>query len=258
VDLQLAGRVALVAGSSRGIGKAIAEAFLREGCRTVITGRDAPSLEQTRREFQERYGNDRLLALGGDFTDAAVIQNGLAGVRDRWGHIDAVVANIGSGRGRPGWQADEADWQNLLQVNLWGSVRLVQASLPELVQQGSGSIVIISSITGIEATPAPLAYSAAKAALVNLAKNLARQLGTAGVRVNCVAPGNILFPGGSWEQHLAQRPAEVRRYIETEVALQRFGKPEEVADLVVFLCSDRASFITGACVVADGGQTRGV
>jgi 3-oxoacyl-[acyl-carrier protein] reductase len=110
----------------------------------------------------------------------------------------------------------------------------------------------------VESTPAPLPYSAAKAALINYAKNVSRLVGTNQVRVNCVAPGNILFPGGSWERHIEQRHDEVMNYIRTEVPLGRFGTPEEIADLVVFLSSDRASFITGACVIADGGQTRGI
>jgi len=109
---------------------------------------------------------------------------------------------------------------------------------------------------GLESTSAPLPYSAAKAALVNYGKNLARQVGPSNVRVNCVAPGNILFPGGSWDRHLSERRDEVLHLINVEVPLQRFGRPEEIADLIVFLSSDRAAFITGACIVADGGQTR--
>jgi 3-oxoacyl-[acyl-carrier protein] reductase len=101
-----------------------------------------------------------------------------------------------------------------------------------------------------------LPYSAAKAAVINYAKNLSVQVAPNGIRVNCVAPGNVLFPGGSWERHLEQRREEVMRFIEQEVPLQRFGQPDEIADLIVFLSSPRAAFITGACVRADGGQTR--
>ncbi len=119
-----------------------------------------------------------------------------------------------------------------------------------------GSIVLVASIVGLESTRAPLPYSAAKAAMVSYGKNLARQVGPFNVRVNSVAPGNILFPGGSWERHLAERRDEVLREIEAEVPLGRFGRAEEVADLIVFLSSDRAAFITGSCLVADGGQTR--
>jgi 3-oxoacyl-[acyl-carrier protein] reductase len=125
-----------------------------------------------------------------------------------------------------------------------------------MIRSRQGSIVLVASIVGLESTRAPLPYSAAKAALINYGKNLAWEVGPLNVRVNCVAPGNILFPGGSWERHLAERRDDVLREVDSEVPLQRFGRVEEVADLIVFLSSDRAAFITGSCVVADGGQTR--
>ena len=117
---------------------------------------------------------------------------------------------------------------------------------------------MVASIAGLESSSAPLPYSAAKAALLNYGKNLARQLGPFNVRVNSVAPGNILFPGGSWERHLAERRDEVLKLIEAEVPLRRFGRPDEIADLIVYLSSERAAFITGSCIIADGGQTRGM
>jgi 3-oxoacyl-[acyl-carrier protein] reductase len=255
VDLQLTDRVVLVAGSSRGIGKAVAATFLREGCRVAIAGREPGPLAEARDELEAAHAG-RVLAYPGDHTDPAVIRTTLQQLRERWGAPECVVANIGTGRGKPGWQIGEADWQPLFEANLWGSVRLVTEVLPGMVEARRGSVVFVASITGVESMPAPLPYSAAKAALLNYAKNLARQVGPHNVRVNCVAPGNILFPGGSWEKHLRARKDEVTRTIQTEVPLQRFGRPEEIADLVVFLSSDRAAFITGACVVADGGQTR--
>jgi 3-oxoacyl-[acyl-carrier protein] reductase len=234
VDLQLDGKVVLVAGSSRGIGLATARAFLAEGSRTVITGRDPDTLGRAR----------------------ADLESVLASIGGRWGPLDCVVANLGNGRGPGGWDPGEDDWRRLLDQNLTGAHRLVQAVLPSMTEAGRGSIVLVASIVGLESTPAPLPYSAAKAALVNYGKNLARQVGPLNIRVNSVAPGNILFSGGSWEKHLAERRDEVLRQIDAEVPLRRFGRPEEIADLIVFLSSDRAAFITGACVVADGGQTR--
>lgn len=258
MDLQLKGRVALVAGSSRGIGKAIARAFLAEGCRTVITARQSESLVQTKSEFEAEFGPEQVLACNGDLTQTETIQKILAQVQERWNRLDCLVANVGSGSGKGGWSLSESDWSGLFENNLWGSVRLLSEALKEMTHARRGSIVLIASITGIESTLAPLPYSAAKAALVNYSKNLARQVAQHNVRVNCVAPGNILFPGGSWEKHLAKRYEEVMRQITTEVPMQRFGRPEEIADLVVFLSSDRASFITGDCIVADGGQTRSI
>jgi 3-oxoacyl-[acyl-carrier protein] reductase len=125
-----------------------------------------------------------------------------------------------------------------------------------LVNPTGGSILYISSIVAVEATPAPLPYSAAKAALNNYAKNLARQLGPQRIRVNTIAPGNIYFPGGSWERHLANRKEAVESMLQTEVPLQRFGTPEEIASLAAYLCSPQAGFATGSCFVMDGGQTR--
>ncbi|MGB9005896.1 MAG: SDR family oxidoreductase [Candidatus Aminicenantales bacterium] len=256
MDLHLSGGVALVAGSSRGIGKAIARAFLAEGCRTAISGRRPDSLAQTASEFTQEFGPGRVLAIEGDLTRFDVIQQTLGKIRTLWGRIDCLVANIGHGRGKLGWDLRDADWFSSFETNLWGSIRLVTEALGEMTQAQAGSIVLIASITGVESTSAPLAYSAAKAALVNYGKNLGRLVGPHQVRINCVAPGNILFPGGAWERRLAEHHEAIKRYITDNVPLQRFGRPEEIADLVVFLSSDRASFITGACIVADGGQTR--
>jgi 3-oxoacyl-[acyl-carrier protein] reductase len=256
MDMQLAGKVALVAGSSRGIGLATAHAFLQEGCRTVITGRDDAALAEGRAALASTFGENQVLACQGDLTDSAAIEAVLSTVSERWGPPDCLVANIGTGRGQTGWEIAEAEWQRLFEANLSCTYRLVRHVLPAMTRRGSGSIVIVASIVGIESTPAPLPYSAAKAALVSYSKNLARELGPVNIRVNCVAPGNILFPGGSWERHLSERRDEVSAYIESEVPLRRFGRPEEIADLITFLSSDRASFITGSCVVADGGQTR--
>lgn len=256
MDLGLKDRVALVAGSSRGIGQSIAHQLLQEECRVCITGRDPGRLEHVRATFAKEFGSERLLALAGDLTEAESIDRTLAAVMDEWGQLDCVVANIGSGRGRPGWDLADSDWEQLLKQNLTGSVRLAQAVMPLLQAAGDGSLVFITSIAGVESSLAPLPYSSAKAALISYSKNLARQVAVTGIRVNCIAPGNVLFAGGSWEQHLAERRDAVTQMIAREVPMKRFGCPREISDLAVFLCSQRASFLTGGCFVADGGQTR--
>ncbi|MDT5269273.1 MAG: 3-oxoacyl-[acyl-carrier protein] reductase [Acidobacteriota bacterium] len=245
-------------GSSRGIGHAVARAFLAEGARVTITARDPRPLEEAERAFTAEFGAERVHAFAGDMTDAETIARAIGETSGRWGALDCLVANVGSGTAKPGWQLTQEDWDAAFLMNFRGSVRLVEAALPALVEAGRGSVVLVASIVGLESVNAPLTYSAAKAALVNYGKNLARQVGASGVRVNCVAPGNVLFPGGSWERKLAERREFFEHYVEAEVPLRRFGTPEEIADLVVFLSSERASFITGSCVVADGGQTRGV
>ena len=256
MDLGLRNKVAFVAGSSRGIGVAIAGAFLREDGKVVITGRDAKSLEEASAGLISQSDSSRVLSIQCDLTNPTDIKAALDESVSTFGGLDAVVANVGSGVGRGGWELEMQDWESTLKVNLTGSMALASAALAQLAGRDGASLTFISSIAGHEAINAPLPYSAAKAALLNGMKNLSRLAGAKGVRVNAVAPGNILFEGGTWERKLAERREFFEQYVKAEVPLQRFGRPEEIADAIVFLASGRASFITGACLVVDGGQTR--
>lgn len=256
MDLGLQDMVTFIAGSSRGIGLAIARAFLREGARAVITGRNAESLEEARALLAAESEARRVLSIQGDMTNPKEIRHALDEALTTFGGIDAVVANVGSGTTRGGWELNLDDWQLALNINLLGSMVLASAALPHLIARGGGSITFTSSIAGCEAINASVTYSAAKAAVQSAMKSLSHLVGPYGVRVNAVAPGNVLFPGGTWERKLAERREFFEQYIQSEVPLQRFGRPEEIADAVVFLASERASFITGACLVVDGGQTR--
>jgi 3-oxoacyl-[acyl-carrier protein] reductase len=196
-----------------------------------------------------------VLAIQGDLTDQQTIHEAFSTVTRIWGGLDILVANLGSGRGKPGWKQEEDEWQRLFNLNFFGSVRLAQAAIPYLQPRG-GSILFIGSIVGVEATTAPLPYSAAKAALVNYSKNLSRVVAEHDIRVNCLAPGNVLFPGGSWERHLNDRREEVEYMISREVPQKRFATPEEIAEFAAYLVSPRAAFATGGCYIIDGGQTR--
>lgn len=256
MDLKLADTVAFVSGSSRGIGRAIAAGFLAEGARVTITGRNRDSLETTRNALAEAHGSARVFATVGDLTAPDGIAAVLSEADAHWGRLDHVVANLGDGRSIAGWNVGDAEWERVLEVNFRGAVRLVEAAMPRLARQKSASITLIGSIAGLEALSAPIAYSTAKAALAAYTTALARQVASSGIRVNCVAPGNILAPGGSWERRISEDRTAVENYISREVPLSRFGSPEEIADLVVFLSSTRSSFTTGSCFVADGGQTR--
>ncbi len=255
MELKLSGTTAFIAGSSRGIGFAIASAFLHEGANVVITGRSKDELSEAEKALSQQGGGNHVLALSGDMTDANAIENALKETVAAFGSIHTVVANIGSGSARNGWDLALEDWETALHKNLVGSMLLASASLRYLTEQGKGSLIFVSSIVAREAIPAPIPYSAAKAGLEIAMKNMARLVGSKGVRVNAVTLGNILFPGGSWERKLAERPEYFEEYIRREVPLQRFGVPTEIADAVVFLASERASFITGTCLVIDGGQT---
>jgi 3-oxoacyl-[acyl-carrier protein] reductase len=258
MDLSLRDRVVAVAGSSRGIGLAIARAALDEGALVVISGRNPVPLEEARSALAAEYGDKRVHAVLCDLADEDGARTFIASSLEQAGGIDALVVNAGSGAQRPGWNVGDDEWRHSLEANLWPVQRVLAHGLPVLVGQRRGSVVLVASITGLESTPAPLVYGAVKAAVVNYAKNLARQLGPEGVRVNCVAPGNVLFPGGRWQQRLDEDPDGVRALLDAEVPLRRFGSAEEVADAVLFLLSDRAAFVTGACLVVDGGQTRGI
>jgi len=254
MDLQLTGRVALVAGSSRGIGKAIAAALLREGCRVCISGRNQSALDTACADLRTDFG-EMVIGISADLTQASSINDVLSTIGKTWQSPEILIANLGSGSGNLGWELDESEWERLFNLNLFGSIRLAQSVIPHMKSRG-GNILFVSSIAGLEASPAPLPYSAAKAALVNYSKNLSRAVAADRIRVNCICPGNVLFPGGSWERHLANREHEVEKYISSEVPQQRFGTPEEIADFAAFLVSPVSKFATGGVFVVDGGQTR--
>lgn len=256
MNLGLNGKVVLITGSSHGIGKAIGSAFLAEGAKVIITGRDGNSLNNTYKELSDKYGEASICPYQGDMTQIDVITNcAELGVK-KFGKIDILVANLGTGKSKPGLEAERSEWERMLNQNLLGSAEVVKAVVPVMKRNGSGSIVFIASIAGREVSEAPLAYSAAKSGLISLAKTLSHQLAKDNIRVNVVAPGNIKFEGGRWEEIIKEKPNIIEEYIKKSVPMQRFGKPEEVASAVVFLASERASFITGACLVVDGGETR--
>jgi len=173
-----------------------------------------------------------------------------------WGGIDIVVANVGDGQSVADPLPDDMQWNKTWETNFESSLYTARTFLP-MLQESHGCLLFVSSIAAKEAFGAPVDYSTAKSAVTALAKNMARKLAR-NVRINVIAPGNVLFHGGSWDEKIKQNPQKVEKIIESTVPMNRFGTPEEIADGAVFLCSERAKFITGSVLVVDGGQTVGI
>jgi 3-oxoacyl-[acyl-carrier protein] reductase len=248
----LRGKSVLVTGSSRGIGLAIAEAFLAEGARVAFNGRDAIKLEQV----VARQTSGEAIAVEGDVSKADQAKGTVEQVLTAFGTLDILVCNVGSGRSMPPGAETQDEWLRMFALNLWSVTNMVEASRSALAKS-HGAVVCISSICGQEVIPgAPLTYSAAKAALNSYVRGIARPLGKDGVRINAVAPGNILFDGSVWGNKKDEDAASVERMLERDVALAKLGSPQEVASLTLWLASCASSFCTGGVFVADGGQVR--
>jgi 3-oxoacyl-[acyl-carrier protein] reductase len=257
MDLGLSGKVIFVAGASRGIGLGIVEACLQEGAKVAITARGAEALEETRAELAGKYGEQNLWAMSGDLRDTATIEKALAGAEEALGPIYGAVANVGLHPCPPGAEVDDETWDAGFTQNLDSAWRLARGAYRLMKPRGEGSVLFISSIAGLGALGTPLTYGTAKAAVNHLTKELAHITGVDNIRVNAIAPGNIIFPGGSWQERMdGPRAQNWQRWIDREVPLKRYGKPEEIGDVAAFLMSPRASFTHGAVVPVDGGQTK--
>jgi 3-oxoacyl-[acyl-carrier protein] reductase len=257
MNLDLTDRVILVAGASRGIGLGIVEACLADGAKVAMTARGQEPLDAAHARLAAQYGADKLWSMAGDMRDADTIDEAVNRVEAEFGPIYGAVANVGLHPCPNGFDIDDATWDAGFSQNLDSAYRLARSALKPMTARGEGSVLFISSIAGLGALGTPLTYGTAKAAMNHMAKELARITGASGVRVNVIAPGNIVFPDGDWEAR-ANGPNgdKVMRWIKREVPMRRFGHPEEIGSAAAFLLSNKASFITGAVLPVDGGQTR--
>ncbi len=255
MDLGLRGKVAVVTGASRGIGRAIALALGAEGCGVAITARGTEALERVATEIRDAGGS--ALAVPGDLTLPGSVERLIARAVETFGGLDIVVNNLGGSApaNKPFMETEPKDWRGVVALNLYPAIEASRLAVPHFRERGGGCIVMISSIYGREAG-GYAGYNAVKSSLNSLAKSLSRELAPDNVRVNAIAPGSILFPGGGWERRRQADPEGIADFVKREIPPGRFGRPEEVADVVAFVCSARAGWVNGACIPVDGSQGR--
>ena len=256
MNLNLGNKKVLITGASRGIGLAVTESFLQEGAKTCLVSRGSSTLYENEKKLQNTYGLESVIAYKCDCTNVESLNSLKNEIENKWNSLDIVIVNVGDGRSVSDTLPDDEQWKKTWNSNFESALQTARTFLP-MLEESQGVLLFISSIAGMEAFGAPTDYSTAKTAIIALAKNMARKLAP-GVRVNVIAPGNVLFDGGSWDEKIQQDKERLDEIIKSTVPMNRFATPQEIADSAVFLCSDRASFITGATLVVDGGQTVGV
>jgi len=256
LTLDLTDKVAIVTGSSRGLGLACARALVDEGCRVTICARGEDALSAAAADLRAVAGAaDRVLTVVADLASASGVELVVNRTIEVFGALDILVNNTGLARGADIVATSDAEWNEALDQTLFPAIRASRLAVPHLRRRGGGAIIMIASIWGRE-SGGRMTYNAVKAAEISLAKSMAQQLAADNIRVNSVAPGSIRFPGGSWDRRVRDDPEGMREFVRRELPFGRFGRPEEVGAVVAFLASSRASWISGASVPVDGCQSR--
>jgi 3-oxoacyl-[acyl-carrier protein] reductase len=256
MDLGLQDKVAIVTGSSRGLGLASAAALIEEGCRVTICARGEKKLFESASELMRiAKSQERVLAVSSNVATDEGVQRVITRTVEEFGGIDILVNNVGLGRGATITDTSDADWQEAIDQTLFPAIRASRLAVPYMRRRGGGVIIMIASIWGRE-SGGRMTYNAVKAAEISLAKSMAQQLAKDNIRVNSVAPGSISFPGGTWHRRQQEDPDGMAEFVRRELPFGRFGRADEVGGVVAFLASSRASWISGASVPVDGCQSR--
>jgi 3-oxoacyl-[acyl-carrier protein] reductase len=256
MDLGLTDKVAIVTGSSRGLGLASAKALAAEGCRVCLCARTQASLEEAVQAVGVIAGGpERVMGVRANVSHQDGLESVILDTVKVFGGIDILVNNVGFAGGKGLLDTTDGEWQEALEQTLFPAVRASRMAVPYMKQRGGGVIVIIASIFGRE-SGGRMTYNAVKAAEISLGKSLAQELAPDNIRVNTLSPGSIAFEGGSWWKRQQADPEKMAAFVAREIPLGRFGRAEEVGDVVAFLASSRASWVSGTSVVVDGCQSR--
>lgn len=249
MDLNLKNKIVLVTGGSKGIGLGIAATFINEGAKVAIVARGKESLLQAKAQFHE------ILTIQADLYSEKERERVIQEVLDHYGTIDILVNNLGGSNGSTTADTDLSLFHEAFELNYFSAVHFSKLVLPYLKEKQAGSIINISSVFGRE-SGGKVTYNSAKAAMISFTKSLADEGIKDGIRVNGVAPGSILHPSGNWQRRQEENPEKINQFVEDQIPAGRFGTVEEIANVVVFLASEKASWIVGATINVDGGQSK--
>ncbi|MEM1503850.1 SDR family NAD(P)-dependent oxidoreductase [Domibacillus sp. 8LH] len=250
MDLQLKGKHVLITGGSKGIGRAIAETLIEEGANVSIAARGIEALQQTKEELGGSVSIFQTDLLKADEREALIHS-----FMEQHGTIDVLINNAGGSNGGKAAETDMDLFYEAMELNYFSAVHLSKLAVEEMKKKQSGAIINITSVFGRE-SGGKVTYNNAKAALISFTKSMADEVIRDGIRVNSVAPGSILHESGNWKRRLEENPEKINAFVQNEIPAGRFGTAEEVANVVAFLASEKASWLVGTSINVDGGQSR--